>query len=253
MAKLTGIEIYKHLLAIDADPNTNFHQVLGLNLEMTIGELREETLKKIKDLPPGISKGQYLEYGLQQCLVESDGIDLLAMGRGEGPFCYCAVNHVLRRYMDLLSKNYRYAVMDNEAGLEHLSRRTTQDVDVLLIISDSNPVALQSAVRINKLADELSLRIGRRFLVLNHLSDGRQSEPGTEILRGRIAQTGLLLLGEIPRDEAVLSLSLQGRPLGDLPASSPARLAVKVILEKVLVGADPRGGGQGMAAIFERV
>lgn len=221
------------ILAIDADPNTNFHQVLGLNVEMTIGELREDTLKKIKDLPPGISKDQYLEYGLQQCLVESSGIDLLAMGRGEGPFCYCAVNHVLRRYIDLLSKNYKYVVMDNEAGMEHLSRRTTQDVDVMLIISDINPVALQSAQRISKLADELELRIGKRFLVLNRVSDD-SFELGREALRQRVAQTGLTLIGEIPTDEAVLSLSLQGKPLGELPASSPARLAVKEILEKIL-------------------
>lgn len=225
------------VLAIDADPNTNFHQVLGLNVEQTIGELREDTLKRIKDLPAGITKDQYLEYGLQQCLVESQGIDLLAMGRGEGPFCYCAVNHVLRRYIDLLSKNYRYVVLDNEAGLEHLSRRTTQDVDVLLIITDANPVALQAAVRINTLADELRLHIGKRFLVLNHVT---QSGPKQESLRDRIAQTGLVLVGEIPSDETLLSLSLEGRSLRELPASSPARLAVKEILKKILVGADPR-------------
>ncbi len=222
------------VLAIDADPNTNFNQVLGLNVERTIGELREETLKSIKDLPPGISKDQYLEYGMQQCLVESKGIDLLAMGRGEGPFCYCAVNHVLRRYMDLLSKNYKYVVMDNEAGLEHFSRRTTQDIDVLLIISDANPVALQAAARINQLADELRLRIHSRFLVLNHLSDRTLFGAMEEALRQRISQTGLMLAGEIPRDDAVLRLSLEGKPLSQLSLASSAKLAVKAILEKVL-------------------
>jgi len=222
------------VLAIDADPNTNFHQVLGLSVEQTIGELREETLKSIKDLPAGISKDQYLEYGLQQCLVESKGIDLLAMGRGEGPFCYCAVNHVLRRYMDLLSKNYKYVVMDNEAGLEHFSRRTAQDIDVLLMISDANPVALQAATRINQLADELKLRIHSRFLVLNHLSNGTLSGSIQEALRQRIAQTGLKLVGEIPRDESILRLSLEGKPLSELPSGSSAKLAAKAILEKVL-------------------
>ncbi|OGF54668.1 MAG: hypothetical protein A2Z21_00455 [Candidatus Fraserbacteria bacterium RBG_16_55_9] len=226
------------VLAIDADPNTNFHQVLGLHLEQTIGELREETLKKIKDLPAGISKNQYLEYGLQQCLVEDTGIDLLAMGRGEGPFCYCAVNHVLRRYMDLLNKNYTYIVLDNEAGLEHLSRRTTQNIDVLLIVSDAFPIALQAAARIHKLADELKLHIDQRFLVLNHLRDVTPSGPGMENMRQSIAQTGLTLVGEIPRDEALFRLSLECKPLGELPLSSPARLAMKAILEKVL----KRGG-----------
>lgn len=226
------------VLAIDADPNTNFHQVLGLKLGQTIGELREETLKKIKDLPPGITKDQYLEYGLQQCLVESNGIDLLAMGRGEGPFCYCAVNHVLRRYIDLLSKNYKYVVLDNEAGLEHLSRRTTQDVDVLLVISDANPIALQAAARINRLADELQLRIRTRFLALNNVSDRMRGWLGSESFQEKLAQTRLVLIGEIPADEALWSLSLAGNPLSELPASSPARLTVHQIVEKLL-----RNGG----------
>lgn len=226
------------VLAIDADPNTNFHQVLGLHVERTIGDLREETLKKIKDLPPGVTKDQYLEYGLQQCLVESNGIDLLAMGRGEGPFCYCAVNHVLRRYIDLLSKNYKYVVLDNEAGLEHLSRRTTQDVDVLLVISDANPIALQAAGRINRLADELQLRIRKRFLALNNVSESMRARLGTESFREKLAQTGLALIGEIPTDETLWSLSLEGKPLNELPSTSPAKLAVHEILEKIL-----RNGG----------
>lgn len=224
------------VLAVDADPNTNFHQVLGLQIEQTIGELREETLKKIKDLPPGVTKDQYLEYGLQQCLVESNGIDLLAMGRGEGPFCYCAVNHVLRRYIDLLSKNYKYVVLDNEAGLEHLSRRTTQDVDVLLVISDANPIALQAAARINRLADELQLHIRTRFLALNNVSDSMRTRLGSEAFREKLAQTGLALIGEIPTDEALWNLSLEGKPLNELPASSPAKRAVQEIIEKILEG-----------------
>ncbi len=159
------------------------------------------------------------------------------MGRGEGPFCYCAVNHVLRRYMDLLSNNYKYVVMDNEAGLEHLSRRTTQNIDLLLVISDAYPVALQAADRINKLADELKLQIKRRYLVVNHLNNGTLSGPGHEALQERIARTGLTLIGEIPRDENILSLSLEGRSVGELPDSSPARRAVREMLEK-LVGTD---------------
>lgn len=227
------------VLAIDADPNTNFHQVLGLKLEQTIGELREETLKKIKDLPPGIAKDQYLEYGLQQCLVEGNGLDLLAMGRGEGPFCYCAVNHVLRRYIDLLSKNYKYVVLDNEAGLEHLSRRTTQDVDVLLVISDANPIALQAAARINRLADELQLRIRKRFLALNNVSDSRRARLGDKSFQEKLAQTGLALIGEIPTDEAIWDLSLEGKPLTELTPASPAKRAVQEVLEKILC----HGGG----------
>jgi len=217
------------ILAVEADPNDNLGELLGLEVDRTIGELREETLERIAELPAGLSKERYLEYGLHQCLVEDEGVDLLVMGRGEGPKCYCMVNHILRRYIDVLRGNYKYVVIDNEAGMEHLSRRTTQDVDALLIVSDGNPIALRSAGRIAALVDELKLRVEERYLLLNDVGEGLP-----EALREEVARLGLPLLGQIPHDEEVLKLALEGRPLGELSAASPARGAIAEVLEKLL-------------------
>lgn len=218
------------VLAIDADPNANLNQVLGLEFEQTIGGLERETLRSLSNLPAGMTKGRYIEYRLQQLLVEADGLDLLVMGRGEGPECYCMVNHILRKYMDFLSSNYRYMVMDNEAGMEHISRRTTTDVDVLLIVSDANPVAIRSAERISELVDELDINAKRRYLVLNNLPD-HLPRRAREVLE----ELGLEVLGEIPRDEALLELSWEGRSLDGLPPDSPALEAVREILDGVLL------------------
>ena len=149
------------VLAVDADPNCNLGEALGMEVERTIGQLRDEVLERIADLPPGVPKDQILELGLHECLVEDEGVDLLVMGHGEGPKCYCMVNHVLRRVIQTLKGNYRYVVLDNEAGMEHLSRRTTQDVDALLVVAEPTPVSLRSARRIPGIAEELKLRVGR--------------------------------------------------------------------------------------------
>ncbi|MFQ5855029.1 MAG: AAA family ATPase [Anaerolineae bacterium] len=217
------------VLAVDADPNANLNVALGLSVEKTIGELREDLLNHIRELPPGMTKDTYLEMGIEECLVESRGVDLLVMGPGEGPRCYCAVNHVLRRYIGRLRDAYRYVVMDNEAGMEHLSRCTTQDIDVLLITSSDTPVALQSAVRIHQLVDNLTLRIGKRFLMLNNLN-------GTDLerLQAHVAKTGLELLGIVPRDERVLELSWQGQSLMELLDDAPALQAVGKMLEVIV-------------------
>ena len=217
------------ILAVDADPNANLNELLGLEVGRTIGELREETLERIADLPAGLSKERHLEYGLHECLVEDEEVDLLVMGRGEGPKCYCMVNHILRRYIDVLRSNYKYVVIDNEAGMEHLSRRTTQDVDALLIVSDGNPIALRSAGRIAVLVDELKLRVKERYLLLNNVEEGLP-----ETLREEIARLGLPLLGQVPHDEGVLKLALAGRPLWELSVASPARRAIAEVLTKLL-------------------
>lgn len=217
------------VLAVDADANANLNVVLGMELEKTIGDLREELLDDIRNLPPGMTKDTYLELGIEECLVEGQGVDLLAMGHGEGQRCYCAVNHVLRRYLDKLSDAYRYVVMDNEAGLEHISRATTQDVDVLLTVAIDTPVALQSAARIHDLIDQLDLHVAQRFLVINNVN-------GTD--RGRldehVAKTGLELLGVIPRDEGVLELSWAGASLMSLPDDAPALATARELLASAL-------------------
>jgi CO dehydrogenase maturation factor len=217
------------VLAVDADPNPNLGYVLGCRVEKTISELRDELLDHIRKLPPGVTKDDYLEMGIQECLWEGRGVDLLVMGAGEGPRCYCAVNNVLRRCIDRLRGAYRYVVMDNEAGLEHLSRCTTQDVDVLLIVSNGMPVALQAASRIHELTERLALRIGEQYLVLN---DVDVDDPAW--LQERAQRTGLKLLGVVPADSRLRQLSLKGEPLSQLAPDSTARKAIGEILEEAL-------------------
>lgn len=224
------------VLGVDADPNENLGGLLGLTVRQTIGELREDVLTKIAALPPGASKDRHLEYGLHQCLVEGPGVDLLVMGRGEGPKCYCMVNHILRKYVDVLSKNYRYIVFDNEAGMEHLSRRTTQDMDVLLVATREDPVSLRAAGRIAALARELGLRVGERYLVLSDVHGEPSPETAEEVARL------LPTIGRVPHDDEVARLAWEGRPLGELSVGSPARRAVAEVLERLTMAKEESGG-----------
>src|SRR5271157_31065 len=182
------------VLAVDADPNPNLGYVLGCQVEKTISELRDELLDHIRKLPPGVTKDDYLEMGIQECLWEGRGVDLLVMGAGEGPRCYCAVNSVLRRCIDRLRGAFRYVVMDNEAGLEHLSRCTTQDVDVLLVVSNGLPVSLQAAFRVHELTKKLALRIGAQYLVLNDFDPGGEQEAAQGVSPARAALKGGAIL-----------------------------------------------------------
>ena len=223
------------VLAVDADPNPTLGFALGHRVIKTISELRNDLLDHIRKLSPGVTKDDYLELGIQECLSEGQGFDLLAMGAGEGPRCYCAVNSVLRRCIDRLRNAYPYVVMDNEAGLEHLSRCTTQDIDVLLIVSNGHPVSLQAALRIRQLTEKLALRIGRQYLVLNDAMDADDETWCAEQAR----QTGLELLGIVPTDSALRQCSRRGEPLTDLAENSAARKAVRNILETALLRTAP--------------
>lgn len=218
------------VLAVDADPNVNLNGLLGIEMHQTVGGLREETLKVIKkgDFPAGISKSMYLQLGLEECLIEDKGLDLLVMGRQEGPGCYCLVNSILREFLDSISRNYRYVVIDNEAGMEHLSRRTTRDVNMLLLVSDDNPVSLRSAGNISRMGKELDLAISKKYLILNNV---RETIPLH--LEKEIEENDLTLLAKIPQDEFVSSLSKEGRSLKDLPENSPALRSAANLLEKL--------------------
>lgn len=217
------------ILAVDADANANLNQTLGMEVAGTIGQLEQEMLVNIDDIPAGMTKKSWLDYNLQQILMEGKGRDLLVMGRGEGPDCYCAINHILRAFIESLSQNYKFVVMDNEAGMEHISRRTTYNIDVLLMVSDPNPVAIQSAGRISKLIDELDVQVKKRYLVLNNL---RNSLP--EEAKQKIEESGLEVLGEIPHDGELLKLCWEGKPLNLLNSDSPAQKAMEKILDKIL-------------------
>ncbi len=217
------------LLAVDADPNANLGEALGLSADLSIGRLQAETLKQIRNLPAGVPLSRHLEYELHQAVVEGEEVDLLVMGHGEGPGCYCAVNHILRRYLESLRSSYRCTVLDNEAGMEHLSRRVSHGIDLLLVVSDASPAALRSAGRIARMADDLDLEIGRRSLVLTNLRDGLTDRASAEL-----EETDLEVIGRIPFDEAIAEASLAGRPIAELPSDSAALAKVSEMMERLL-------------------
>lgn len=214
------------ILAVDADPNSTLNEALGVKLEYTLGDVREEMLKNKYNLPAGMDKHRYMQYRLQTCLVEEKGFDLLAMGRTEGPDCYCYVNNLLRGIMDEFSSNYEYIVMDNEAGMEHLSRRTTRNVDLLLIISDESVIGVRTAGRIYQMSKGLNLNLGDAYLLIN-----RAHEPLPEPVIAEAEKTESKLLGTVPVDENIVEYELAGKSLLSLPDDSPARAAVRELLK----------------------
>jgi CO dehydrogenase maturation factor len=228
------------ILAIDADPSSNLNMVLGLDLDWTVGDIREDMLSKVKtsltaggaamgSLPGGVSKHEYLDYEIRSSLAEGNHFDLIAMGRSEGPGCYCAVNHNLRDVVDSISKNYRYVVIDNEAGMEHLSRRTTRDVDHMLIITDPTQRGLVAAQRIIDLRNELDIRVENAYLILNRLSG-----PMPPTLESAIDKLQVPLLGIVPADSELLEFEFSGRPLVELGDDSPVFRSVAEMMEQML-------------------
>jgi len=217
------------VLAVDADSNACLNEALGVEVHTTVGRLREISLKTIREggeRPGGMSMEELLEYQIHQALVEAKGFDLLVMGRPEGPGCYCAANNIIRKYTDHLSEKYPYVVIDNEAGMEHLSRRTTHSVDLLIMVSDPTVKGVKTAGRINDLIDELELDINRRVLVINRLS----SEKADELL-GLAEDLGLEVAGTVPDDPLVFQYDLEGKPVYQLPPDSAAVMAVYTILD----------------------
>ena len=214
------------ILAVDADSNSNLNEVLGVKIRSTIGEARE-TMKK--DVPVGMTKDIWFEYKVQEALTEARGFDLIAMGRPEGPGCYCAANTLARKCLDLLTGNYQYIVIDNEAGMEHFSRLTTRDVDLLFILSDSSQRGILTASRIRDLIHELDLRIVREVLVINRV----QGESGSEIYE-EVKKQHLELGGVLPMDEEVYRYDSEGKPTFQLPLESKAVQSARRIFEKYI-------------------
>lgn len=155
------------VLCVDADPNSNLHENLGVTIEKDVGSLREELLRNVDSLPAGVSKTEYIEFQIRTAMAEGNNFDLIAMGRPEGPGCYCYVNNLLRTFIDTLSQKYSYVVIDNEAGMEHLSRRTTRDIDVLFIVADHTPLSIETAGRIRDLAVDMNLKVKDYVLLIN--------------------------------------------------------------------------------------
>jgi CO dehydrogenase maturation factor len=228
------------ILAIDADPSSNLNMVLGLELEWTVGDIREDMLHQVQTslmnggaamgaLPGGVNKRDYLDYQVRSSLSEAATFDLIAMGRGEGPGCYCAVNHNLREVVDGLSKHYAFVVIDNEAGMEHLSRRTTRDVQHLLIVSDPTPRGLVAAKRIADLSRDLDIKIERSHLIINRV----RGQPETE-LRRRAEDVGVPLLGLVQEDGSLAEHEFSGQPLVELPEDSGLYVSMSKMMDAVL-------------------
>jgi len=217
------------ILAVDADPNANLGDALGLKVHKSLGAAREDFFESKMNLPAGMSKETYLEMKIHETLVESQGVDLLVMGRPEGPGCYCYANNILRRHMDMLAKNYPFVVMDNEAGMEHLSRRTTQGVDHLLFLSDYSIKGLRTVGKIKELIGELKLSVKEKYLVI----DRAPRELAASFFQ-EVEKQGLELLGTVPVDDFIFEYDLQGKPLLDLPEESPAVQVVSGMMEKMI-------------------
>jgi CO dehydrogenase maturation factor len=223
------------VLAVDADANSNLNEVLGVKVHATVGALRETSLEAIKSTAPrpgGMSMEQLFDYQIQQALIEAKGFDLLVMGRPEGSGCYCAANNIIRKYMDKLADTYSYMVMDNEAGLEHLSRRTTQDTDLLLIITDPTVRGVMTAGRIAGMVKELDLNVKRPVLIVNRAQDGNSND---STLLQAIEQQGVEFAGFVPADELIFEYDLKGRPLVQLPPDSKALAGYYALLDKLIV------------------
>lgn len=217
------------ILAVDADPNANLGEVLGVQVDTTIGNICDKALGSINQVPQGMTKEEFLEYHIQGAVIENDGFDLLSMGRPEGAGCYCYVNNLVRKLVDRLSRNYPLLVLDNEAGLEHLSRRTTRSADLLLLVSDSSLRGLKAVGRVLELVKELKLDIKKTGLIVNR-TVGELSPQFTDY----IAEQGLNLWGIIPHDEAILNLDAEGTPLMNIPSDTPATQVVSQLVDKLL-------------------
>ncbi len=217
-------------LVVDADPATNLPDVLGVELFRTVGQSSKELKDKIEagTLSPTLSKKDIIEANVFQTLVEEDRFDLLAMGRSEGEGCYCFVNNMLTRILDTLTRNYEVALLDMEAGLEHLSRRTDRDVDSMIVVTDPSKMGLETARRIKEIIDEVHIDVKHIYLVGNRFTPDLE-----ELLQKTADDIGLEYGGIIPVDENVIAFNLTGKPLLDIPDDSPAYKAVGDLAKKI--------------------
>jgi len=217
------------ILAIDADPNANLGESLGLTVEQTVGLMLDAFQKDKINIPPGMNKQAYLDYKLNEIIVESKGLDLVTMGRGEGPECYCYPNLILKKFTDSLAESYAYTVMDNEAGMEHLSRRTTQNVDGLFIISGHSVKGIRTVARIRDLVSRLKLVVKRQMVIVNFVPT--KLDP---LVTEELDRLGIDPIATIPLDEEVYEYDLKLKSLLDIPDTSKAVRAVNDLMAKLL-------------------
>ncbi|MFC1584069.1 AAA family ATPase [Fibrobacterota bacterium] len=214
------------VLAIDADPDSNLGTLLGITTGQSIGDLRNEVLEEMKDFPPGMTKANYMEAGLHGIVEEAEGFDLITMGRGEGSGCYCALNNLIRKFHADLTPSYKWVVIDNEAGLEHISRRTTSNIDILVVVVNNNPISLNTAKNIEQITRKLKNPVGKKYLVTNMLKEGRR-----ESIKKLAEETQMEYLFDVPEDEAVEEAIFNSESLRKL--NSPAKEGIFFMMEKI--------------------
>ena len=219
------------VLVVDADANSNLNEVLGVEVETSLGQIREEMAQaELKGtIPPGMTKAEYAEFKFNSALVEEDDFDMLVMGRTQGKGCYCYVNGVLKTQVDKYARNYSYIVMDNEAGLEHVARGTLPHVDAMLLISDCSRRGIQAVARIAEMVGEMNLNPGRMGLIVNRAPGGVLDEG----VKAEIEKHGLTLFGVLPHDEAVYRCDCDGEPSSRLPADDPMKVALREIMKNL--------------------
>ncbi len=215
------------ILAVDADSNANLNEVLGLTVTDTLGNSREEM--KTGKVPSGMTKDVFMSMKLEQAVVESDGYDLIVMGRPEGAGCYCAANTLLTGFLERLTQNYPFVVIDNEAGMEHISRLTTSNIDILLIVSDSSRRGLLTATRINDLAKTLNIGMGKSYVLINRIKE----KPDPAVLE-MLRRAGLELAGTLSENKDIYEFDLNGRPTIDMPEDNPTVREAFTIFEKII-------------------
>lgn len=225
IVRLLAAKRTKTILAVDADPNSNLAELLGVKIEKTIGEALDRIAANPAGVPQGMSKERFIEYEVQTAITEGDGFDLLTMGKPEGPGCYCYVNNVLRNMMAKLLNDYDYVIIDNEAGLEHLSRRTTRVANALLIISDPTMVGLKAAQRISRLASELRIETKAKLLLINRCEG--------EVEKEKLSTIDAQYIGSLSFDKDLMALSVKGTPITELKESSVALRELNILGEKI--------------------
>ena len=219
------------VLVVDADANANLNEVLGVEVETSLGQIREEMAQaELKGtLPAGMTKADYADFKFSSAIIEEDDFDMLVMGRTQGKGCYCYVNGVLKTQVDKYAKNYSYIVMDNEAGLEHVARGTLPKVDTMLLISDCSRRGIQAAARVAEIVEEMSLNPAQMGLIVNRAPEGKLDDGVME----EIEKHGLKLLGVLPQDDGVYRCDCDGEPSAKLPETNPVKSAVKSIMKSI--------------------
>jgi len=221
------------ILVVDADANSNLNEVLGVEVETTLGDIREEMARaemmKDSPIPAGMTKADYAEMKFSSALIEDDDFDMLVMGRTQGKGCYCYVNGVLQSQVAKYAKNYTYVVMDNEAGLEHVARGTLPHVDTMLLISDCSRRGIQAVARIAEMIEEMDLNPGQMGLIVNRAPGGILNDG----IKEEIEKHGLKLFGVLPHDEAVYDCDCEGSPSAKLPDTDPMKTALKSVMQSI--------------------